>query len=59
MEHRDLELVAAYLGTPPEELVRELQRGATLETFAERYGRPRVGLEELVAKSLAESSRHR
>jgi hypothetical protein len=46
---RALELVAAYLGATPDELAQEWGSGAALATVAERYGRPRVGLEELVA----------
>jgi hypothetical protein len=46
---RALELVAAYLGATPEELAQEWGSGAALATVAERYGRPTLGLEELVA----------
>jgi hypothetical protein len=46
---RALELVAAYLGARPDELEREWRRGTALGEVAERYGRPLVGLEELVA----------
>jgi hypothetical protein len=49
----DLELVAAYLGATPDEVARQLRRGVPLETVAERYGRPRVGVEELLATTLA------
>jgi len=47
-----LQLVAAYLGASPEELSREWQGGETLGVVAARYGRPRLGLEELVAQTV-------
>jgi hypothetical protein len=46
---RALEIVAAYLGAHPEELKREWRLAASLGVVAERYGRPLVGLEELLA----------
>ena len=46
---RVIELVAAYLGARPDELEREWRRGTALGAMAERYGRPLVGLEELLA----------
>jgi hypothetical protein len=48
-EPHTLELLAAYLGAPPEELERDWRRGTPLDAVAARYGRPRLGLEELVA----------
>jgi hypothetical protein len=47
-----LELVAAYLGANPAELELEWRQAATLGAVAARYGRPVVGLEELVAETL-------
>ena len=55
IEMRDrtrLELVAAYLGTAPDELVRALRAGISLDALADRCGRPRVGVEELFAQTL-------
>jgi len=47
-----LQLVAAYLGASPEELIREWHDGELLGLVAARYGRPRLGLEELVAQTV-------
>ena len=56
-DSESLALVAAYLGAAPDELARAWRQGASLGTFAERYGRPRVGLEELLAKTLGRPPR--
>jgi len=52
-----LQLVAAYLGASPEELAPEWHPGAALGVVATRYGRPAVGLEELVATTFGVAAR--
>ncbi len=46
-----LQLVAAYLGASPEELAPDWHPGAALDVVAARYGRPPVGLRELVVQT--------